>query len=316
MANQTLSANTANQPTGKLLSYRQARYANPPAFVYGFPLDDGGLAYCGEKLHPILPNSTAEERREAEGVQDCLTVNHLCEVCSEAWPENRVEIESGSRRGKQYTLLALAACTRASDEFIPKGDDMRKLKAIMVENGFKEEPMWFIMKSRRVRLTANLDTTTEGTQLLHHFSFYPLTGIPAEPIGKLLPYRKARSANPPAFVYGFPLDHSGILYCGERLLPKPPNATPEELKKVERMQIGLTLRHLRAVCSEAWPANRVDTECGFKLGKHYTLLALAACTLPSDKFIPKGDDMRKLKEIMVENGFKQDPMWFILTSSP
>ncbi|KAF8060731.1 hypothetical protein FPV67DRAFT_304446 [Lyophyllum atratum] len=39
--------------------------------------------------------------------------------------------------------------------------------------------------------------------------------------------------------------------------------------------------------------NLVETECGFRLGKNYTLLALAACTLPSDESIPKGDGMRK-----------------------
>ncbi|KAF8060717.1 hypothetical protein FPV67DRAFT_1673566 [Lyophyllum atratum] len=295
MANQCLSANTALEPTGKLLPYRKARGANPPAFVYGFPLDDNGVAYCGGKLRPIPPNLAGLERNKAENIQAGLTFRHLTSACSKAWPAYRVEVESGFKLGKHYTLLALAACTRPDDEFIPKGDDMRKLKEIMVENGFKEEPMWFIMHSS---LKGN--TTVTAT----------------EPNGKLLPYRKARGANPPAFVYGFPLDDSGVAYCGEKLRPIPPNLTGLERDKAENIQAGLTFRHLTSACSKAWPAYRVNVESGFKLGKYYTLLALAACTLPEDEFIPKGDDMKRLKEIMAENGFKEDPMWFILTSSP
>ncbi|GLB41218.1 hypothetical protein LshimejAT787_0904330 [Lyophyllum shimeji] len=134
--------------------------------------------------------------------------------------------------------------------------------------------------------------------------------------GKLLAYRQARGAWPPAFVYGFPIDESGLRRCGEKLRPIPPDLAGDELRKARAARCPLVIRHLRALASRLWPPHRVDVERGFTNGKHYTLVALAACTRPNDEFIPHGEEMRRLKEAMANEGLEEEPRWFLLTSSP
>lgn len=131
--------------TNELLSYRDARRARPRCCVYGFPLDDAARVSIGDKLHPIPPDLTAAQHLAAGVAQSRTVLQHLLSACQAVWPWHRLAPVIGYTKGEYYSVIAVAASKRPNDELIPQGEDMEKLKRIMAENGFKEEPRWFVM---------------------------------------------------------------------------------------------------------------------------------------------------------------------------
>lgn len=124
------------------LSYRQAsRYTG--ALVYAFPLDIDALYCCGDNISPISPGSTGKENEKARNAQIDKVFNHVVGRCDPLWP-GKVEIQCGYSKGKHYILLALVAATRRNEQIIPQGETLQKLKDIMVEEGFKGVPRWFV----------------------------------------------------------------------------------------------------------------------------------------------------------------------------
>ncbi|GLB41222.1 hypothetical protein LshimejAT787_0904370 [Lyophyllum shimeji] len=138
----------ANEKPGKLLSYRDARRSYAKAYVYGFPLDNAGVEYCGNKIKPIPSDATGDELQNARLKQAEAISKHLVTACAAEWPLPRLRTVLGYREGTIYTLVALAACTRPHlDQFIPPRETLEKLREIMADNGFREEPQWFLMTS-------------------------------------------------------------------------------------------------------------------------------------------------------------------------
>ncbi|GLB44925.1 hypothetical protein LshimejAT787_1900030 [Lyophyllum shimeji] len=131
--------------SNELLSYQDARRARPRCCVYGFPLDDAALVSIGEKLHPIPSDLTGEEHLAAGVAQSEMVHEHLLSACEAVWPWDRLAPVIGYTKGKYYSVIAVAASKRPNDELIPQGEDMEKLKKIMADNGFKDEPRWFVM---------------------------------------------------------------------------------------------------------------------------------------------------------------------------
>ncbi|KAF8072143.1 hypothetical protein FPV67DRAFT_922826 [Lyophyllum atratum] len=136
---------TTMEKTNGLLSYRDARRASPRCCVYGFPLGEAGQQFIGEKLYPVPSGLSAGERLIESLVRAETIDDHLISACEAVWPWKRLAPEIGYAKGKYYPIIALAASRRPNDELIPQGEDMAKLKAIMAENGFKEEPRWFVL---------------------------------------------------------------------------------------------------------------------------------------------------------------------------
>ncbi|KAF8063592.1 hypothetical protein FPV67DRAFT_253420 [Lyophyllum atratum] len=133
-----------SRTSGRLLSYRQARRTRG-SLLYGFPLDEKGSMQCGEKLLPIDPELTGDARETAEVRRFPVIFRYLRTVCDPVWPTDRTEVEVGWTGHEQHTLLALVACTRRNDELIPQGEVLQKLKDIMANEGYEEEPGWFVV---------------------------------------------------------------------------------------------------------------------------------------------------------------------------
>lgn len=129
---------------GKLISYRQARRTNGSIF-YGFPLDEDGAKQCGNKLAPIDPDLTGMQLRRALIDQMPLIFRRVRTICDPVWPSDKTHVEVGWTGREQHSLLALVACTRRNDQLIPPAEVMQELKHIMAEEGFKEEPRWFVV---------------------------------------------------------------------------------------------------------------------------------------------------------------------------
>ncbi|KAF8068685.1 hypothetical protein FPV67DRAFT_1760536 [Lyophyllum atratum] len=136
---------THSKNTDGLLSYRAAQRASPECCVFGFPLDEAGQKFIGDKLHPIPPGLSGEQLAVQGLVQAQLAHDHLTSECCAVWPRDRLGTVIGYTQGKYYPLIALAACKLPNDKLIPQGEDMAKLKEIMASNGFKDEPRWFVV---------------------------------------------------------------------------------------------------------------------------------------------------------------------------
>lgn len=125
------------------LTYRQASRLNG-SFVYGFPLDTRGVIRCGDKISPIPSDMTGKEREWASNGQINRVFDHIIGLCNPLWP-NKLKIQCGYTKGKHYNLLALVASTGRNDEIIPQGETLQKLTNIMVGEGFKGKPRWFVL---------------------------------------------------------------------------------------------------------------------------------------------------------------------------
>ena len=100
----------------------------------------------GDKLGPIPPNATKEERRRGRNKQDCLVYNHLLEITRTVWHE-RLQLLLGHSKRRHCIVLTVIGCTRRNDQLIPQGKAMQKLKDLVVEQGFTEAPSWFLSVS-------------------------------------------------------------------------------------------------------------------------------------------------------------------------
>lgn len=77
-------------------------------------------------------------------------------------------------------------------------------------------------------------------------------------------------------------------------------------------QIDRVFRHIVRLCDDLW-SGKVDVQCGYTQGEHYTVLALVAATRRNNQILPQHETLQKLKDIMASEGFKGMPRWFVLT---
>ncbi|GLB41221.1 hypothetical protein LshimejAT787_0904360 [Lyophyllum shimeji] len=80
------NATQAEKP-GRLLSYRDARRCKAKAYVYGFPLDNAGLKYCGDRIKPIPPEVTDYEELANARLQRAAAISkHVIKALYSALP--------------------------------------------------------------------------------------------------------------------------------------------------------------------------------------------------------------------------------------
>ncbi|KAF5376961.1 hypothetical protein D9615_007238 [Tricholomella constricta] len=109
---------------------------------FGFPLPDKASFECGERLEPIDPALSGTDRQDEINRREYTINKHLRKLCAPVWPDTMVLV--GWRERCAHIVLALVACTSPPNNgLIPKEEEMRKLKEIMVSEGFTEEPRWF-----------------------------------------------------------------------------------------------------------------------------------------------------------------------------
>ncbi|KAF8069872.1 hypothetical protein FPV67DRAFT_989143 [Lyophyllum atratum] len=135
---------------GKLLTYRAAERSKTGAFVYGYPVREAGLSYCIQKIRASSAKSTANPKRKqglpATIVEVDALIEHLEEACGTVWPLNRIATVSCHDGEDEYVpVLALVACDRPNDKYIPKDEQLVRLKEIMEREGFEEGPGWFLL---------------------------------------------------------------------------------------------------------------------------------------------------------------------------
>jgi hypothetical protein len=112
--------------------------------VWGFPLDFTILIANSKKAAP--PNTVgfelAEYSREIAG--------ELKEKCSNIWSSPGMITTTAhvfSPDNSEKVVIALLRSTRPDDSFLPPLDKMEELKTVFAEQGFMEEPGWFIEES-------------------------------------------------------------------------------------------------------------------------------------------------------------------------
>jgi hypothetical protein len=110
--------------------------------LYGFPIDYVTLTKTCEKILPLEPGSTEEEKCGIRRRQLAYTISYLCGVCNDVW----VEMKPGYSKGLGYcVVLALFVCTRPNKKFIPEDEKLEELMKILAQEGFTEEPRWSLM---------------------------------------------------------------------------------------------------------------------------------------------------------------------------
>ncbi|KAF5376970.1 hypothetical protein D9615_007237 [Tricholomella constricta] len=111
---------------------------------FGFPLPDKASFECGERLEPIDPALSGTDRQDEINRREYTINKHLRKLCAPVWPDTMVLVGWGNRRA--HIVLGLVACSTGppDEELLPKEEEMRKLKEIMAEEGFTEEPRWFL----------------------------------------------------------------------------------------------------------------------------------------------------------------------------
>jgi hypothetical protein len=57
-----------------------------------------------------------------------------------AWPKQEMTIMVVWHRAT--LVMALVACTRPDDNFVPKEEDLKKVADVLAEEGFKDAPGW------------------------------------------------------------------------------------------------------------------------------------------------------------------------------
>ncbi|KAF9455345.1 hypothetical protein BDZ94DRAFT_1278361 [Collybia nuda] len=160
----------------------------------------------------------------------------------------------------------------------------------------------FVQRSRACSCLIYMDLVADAYLVQLSLSF-----------GMEITYRQASRIRG-SLVYGFPLNESSLMRCGEKLHPIPPDLTDlEELQEARSIQAKQIFGHLIKICHEVWP-DRPDIRIGLDTkGKHHLLLALLASTKRNDQIIPQGETLEKLINAMAAEGFKKKPDWFTLT---
>lgn len=138
------------QRPGKLLTYRAAKRSKTGAFVYGFPIDEASISECIQKIRASSPeltaNSDGKREWQADVVEAHAVMEHVQEACGTVWPLNRIRtVGCHNWEGGYVPVVGLVACDRPNEDYIPQGEDLKKLKTIMAGEGFEEGPRWFLL---------------------------------------------------------------------------------------------------------------------------------------------------------------------------
>jgi hypothetical protein len=73
------------------------------------------------------------------------------------------------------------------------------------------------------------------------------------------------------------------------------------------MPSNVLFAYLKTICEAAWPGKQVTIMVTWPRGM--LVMALVACTKPNDDFIPKEEDLKKVADVLAEEGFKEEPGW-------
>jgi hypothetical protein len=101
-------------------------------------------------------------------------------------------------------------------------------------------------------------------------------------------------------VYGFPLPDEQLRECLERL-------KVQKLKYIEELPFRVLYGYLERICKAAWPTQDMTIMVTWPRGM--LVMALVACTKPNADFIPKEEDLKKVADVLAEEGFTDAPGW-------
>lgn len=108
-------------------------------------------------------------------------------------------------------------------------------------------------------------------------------------------------------MYGFPLSDDKLYECLERLKSLPPS-DPKEQKGIRSVSFPVLFAYLERICMAAWPQQEMSIIVVFPGAM--LVMALVACTRPNDDFVPKKEDLKKVADVLAEEGFTDEPGWY------
>ena len=141
------TATTNNHRPARLLVRRLERCPN--AALWGFPVD---LKLILAKFNETVPpNASTDRDKHTHRLLEYSSkvFSALESQTLEIWPEGSATVSPRhvfAKRGHtgEKTIIAIVRSTRPDDKFIPPLEKVENLKAIFAEQGFDEEPGWFM----------------------------------------------------------------------------------------------------------------------------------------------------------------------------
>ncbi|KAF8957456.1 hypothetical protein BDZ97DRAFT_1846304 [Flammula alnicola] len=138
------TATTDNRPPARQIIRRLERYPN--AALWGFPIDRKRMLANFDSTVP--PNVDDEE--ELTRLLSDYTMRVLSTLqwkCNQVWYSGIIspkQVYAKGERTGEKTIIAIIKSTRREDKFAPPSDKVEELKKVFAEQGFTEEPGWFI----------------------------------------------------------------------------------------------------------------------------------------------------------------------------
>ena len=129
-----------NRRSWSVFPCRQARNG---AAVYGFQLDPFASRRCDDRLAPIPPGATKEERRRARDGRCSLIYYYILKICKTVWPDQLQLLSGYSKSHRHCIILVVIGCTRRNGHLIPHGESMQKLTDLVEEEVFTEGQVGF-----------------------------------------------------------------------------------------------------------------------------------------------------------------------------